>query len=142
MGGLSNGPILDPPRTTNRVLQIGVHRLNTSCAVVERSDHHCYWISHNRRTCKRSLVDNRIRTKFTCSKMLVKGQHDGHKFTERPVSSINQSPMVVSVTGAAPVRRVQLAMSKKRGRPEQLFQDIRGYSISDVIASSSSYRDI
>ena len=41
MGGLSNEPIRDPHVPQTEELQIGDHRLSTSCGVVEWSDHHC-----------------------------------------------------------------------------------------------------
>ena len=40
MGGLSNGPIPDHHVLQTEGLQIGDHRLSTSCGVVERPDHH------------------------------------------------------------------------------------------------------
>ena len=41
IGELSNGSIPDPHVAQTDRLQIGDHRLSTSCGVAERSDHHC-----------------------------------------------------------------------------------------------------
>ena len=41
MGGLPNAPIPGRRVPQTEGLQIGDHRLSTSCLVVERSDHHC-----------------------------------------------------------------------------------------------------
>ena len=41
MGELSNEPISDFHVPQTEGLQIDDHRLNTSCAVIERPDHHC-----------------------------------------------------------------------------------------------------
>ena len=41
MGRLSNGPIPDSHVSQTEGLQIGDHRLSTSCGVVDRPDHHC-----------------------------------------------------------------------------------------------------
>ena len=41
MSDLSNGPMPNPNVPKTDVSQIGDHRLNTQCGVVERPDHHC-----------------------------------------------------------------------------------------------------
>ena len=41
MGELPNATILDSHVSQTAGLQIGDYRLNISCAVVERPDHHC-----------------------------------------------------------------------------------------------------